>query len=179
VQYTGERELPFICTVTEQKLTVEVHTVKLQLNYKAWTTEAISGCWKHLDLNILLSQHPVKCCYLSPRSMHLWKVCGGHHSPKDWFIQSITVMAFSRRSSYTIPACIQISACAEWDELRMHLNVLCLTDDTLSVVAVTDSKHSERKKIHFEWSKMNLERVMWCAYTQLRGMSGVGSYSNN
>jgi len=47
VWYTSKRELPVICRITEQKLSSEVHSVKLQLDYGARTTEAILGSWKY------------------------------------------------------------------------------------------------------------------------------------
>jgi len=43
---TRERELPAICRIAEQKLSLEVHSLKLQLDYGARTTEAILGSWK-------------------------------------------------------------------------------------------------------------------------------------
>ena len=46
VWYTRERELPVICRVAESKLSFEVHSLKLQLDYGARTTEAILGSWK-------------------------------------------------------------------------------------------------------------------------------------
>jgi len=39
--YTREWELPGICRIAEQKLSIEVHCLKLQLNYRAQITEAI------------------------------------------------------------------------------------------------------------------------------------------
>jgi len=71
VWYTREQELPVICRVTESKLSFEVHSLKLQLDYGARTTEAISGFGKCIGPNILLSQNPVKCGNLSPRAVHL------------------------------------------------------------------------------------------------------------
>ena len=41
VWYTREQELPVICRIAEQKLSFEVHSLKLQLDYGARTTEAI------------------------------------------------------------------------------------------------------------------------------------------
>jgi len=41
VWYTSKRELPVIWRIAEQKLSVVVHPLKLQLDYGAWTTEAI------------------------------------------------------------------------------------------------------------------------------------------
>jgi hypothetical protein len=46
VWYTSERDLPVICRIGEQKLSFEVHSLKLQLDYGAQMTEAILGCWK-------------------------------------------------------------------------------------------------------------------------------------
>jgi hypothetical protein len=43
VWYTSERELPVICIIAEQKLSSEVDSLKLQLDYGARTTEAILG----------------------------------------------------------------------------------------------------------------------------------------
>jgi hypothetical protein len=71
VWYTRERELPVICRVAESKLSFEVHSLKLQLDYGARTTEAILGFGKCIGPNILLSQNPVKCGNLSPRAVHL------------------------------------------------------------------------------------------------------------
>jgi len=71
VWYTRERELPFICRIAEQKLTSEVHSLKLQLDFGAQTTEAILGSGKCIGLNILHSQNPVKCGNLSPSAVHL------------------------------------------------------------------------------------------------------------
>jgi len=71
VWYTSERELPVICRIAEQKLAFEVHSLKLQLDYGARTTEPILGSWKCLGLNIHLIQNPIKFGYLSPRAVHL------------------------------------------------------------------------------------------------------------
>ena len=46
VWYTSEWELPVICRIAEQKLSVEVHFLTMQLDYKAQMTEAIVGSWK-------------------------------------------------------------------------------------------------------------------------------------
>jgi len=46
VWYTNELELPVICRIAEQKLSIEVHSLKLQLDCGARTTEAILGSWK-------------------------------------------------------------------------------------------------------------------------------------
>jgi hypothetical protein len=43
----------------------------------------------------------------------------------------------------------------EQDELYLHLKVSYLQDDSPCVLAGTDSKDSGRKKICFEWSKIN------------------------
>jgi len=40
VWYTSEWELPVICTIAEQKLSFEVHSLNLQLDYGARTMEA-------------------------------------------------------------------------------------------------------------------------------------------
>jgi hypothetical protein len=53
--------MPVICRVTELKLSFEVHSLKLQLDYGAPTTEAILGSGKCIGPNILFSQNPVKC----------------------------------------------------------------------------------------------------------------------
>jgi len=71
VWYTRERELLVICRIAEQKLSFEVHSLKLQLDYGARTTEAILGSGKCIGPNILLSQNPVKGGNLSPRAVHL------------------------------------------------------------------------------------------------------------
>jgi hypothetical protein len=44
---TSERDLPVICLIAEQKLSCEVHSLKLQLNYGAGMAEAILGCSKY------------------------------------------------------------------------------------------------------------------------------------
>jgi len=41
VWYTSKRELPVICRITKQMLSFEAHSLKLQLEYGAQTTEAI------------------------------------------------------------------------------------------------------------------------------------------
>ena len=46
VWYMSERLLPVICRIAEQKLSFEVHTLKLQHEYGAQTTEAILGSSK-------------------------------------------------------------------------------------------------------------------------------------
>jgi len=43
---TRERELPAICRIAKQTLSFEVHSLKLQLDYGARTTEVIIGSWK-------------------------------------------------------------------------------------------------------------------------------------
>jgi hypothetical protein len=43
---TSEQELPVICRIAEQKLSIDGHSLKLQLNYGAQTTEAILESWK-------------------------------------------------------------------------------------------------------------------------------------
>jgi hypothetical protein len=68
---TRERELPAICRIAEQKLSFEVHSLKLQLDYGARTTEAILGSWKckvrtHFLVKIQLSvetYRPEQCIY--------------------------------------------------------------------------------------------------------------------
>ena len=47
VWYTRERELPVVCRIAEQKLSFEVHSLKLQLDYGARTTEAIVASCKY------------------------------------------------------------------------------------------------------------------------------------
>ena len=72
VWYTGEWELPVICRVAEQILPIELHSLKLQIDYGAQTTEAMLGSWKCIGPNIPHIQHPVKFGYLSPRAVYLW-----------------------------------------------------------------------------------------------------------
>jgi hypothetical protein len=68
---TRERELLAICRIAEQKLSFEVHSLKLQLYYGARTTEAILGSWKckvriHFLVKIQLSVEtylPEQCIY--------------------------------------------------------------------------------------------------------------------
>jgi hypothetical protein len=71
VWYTRERELPVICRIAEQKLSFEVQSPKLQLDYGAPMTEAILGSWKwkvrtYISVKIQLSvvtYHPWLCIY--------------------------------------------------------------------------------------------------------------------
>jgi len=71
VWYTSEWELPVICRIAEQKLSCEVHSLKLQLDYGARTTEAIIGSWKcevriHFSVTIQTSvgtNRPGQCIY--------------------------------------------------------------------------------------------------------------------
>jgi len=44
--YTSERDLLVICRIAEQKLSWDVHSLKLQLDYGAQTTEAVLESWK-------------------------------------------------------------------------------------------------------------------------------------
>ena len=46
VWYTSERELPVICRIAEQMLSIEGHSLELQLDYGARMTEDILGSWK-------------------------------------------------------------------------------------------------------------------------------------
>jgi hypothetical protein len=46
VWYTWEWDWPVICGIAEQKLSVDVHSLKLQLDYGARMAEAIVGSWK-------------------------------------------------------------------------------------------------------------------------------------
>ena len=46
VWYTSERDSPVICRIAEHKLSVEVHSLKQQLDYGARMPEAILGSWK-------------------------------------------------------------------------------------------------------------------------------------
>ena len=94
VWYTGQWELPVTCRVAEQKLSFEISSLKLQLDFVAQTIDAISGSWKHIGPNIHLSQNPGKCSYLSPRAVHLRKVCGGHRPPMDELTLCMTGMSF-------------------------------------------------------------------------------------
>jgi len=45
VWYTREQDLPVICRIAGQTLSIEIHSLKLQLDYGARTTEAILGSW--------------------------------------------------------------------------------------------------------------------------------------
>jgi hypothetical protein len=72
VWYTSERELLVICGVADQKMSFDVNSLKLQLNYGGQTTESILESWKHIGLKIPLSQISVKCGYLLPRAVYLW-----------------------------------------------------------------------------------------------------------
>ena len=71
VWYPGERELSVICRVAEQRLSFEISSFKLQLDFGAHTTEALVESWKHIGPNICFSQDPVVCGYLSLRAVHL------------------------------------------------------------------------------------------------------------
>jgi len=46
VSHTGERELLVVSRISEQMLSFEVQSLKLQLNYGAKMTETILGSWK-------------------------------------------------------------------------------------------------------------------------------------
>ena len=70
VWYTSERESPVIFRIAEQKLSFEVHSLTLQLDYGAQTTEAILESWKCIGPNIHLSRNPVECGYLLPRAVY-------------------------------------------------------------------------------------------------------------
>jgi hypothetical protein len=71
VWITRERELLAICRIAEQMLSVEIHSLKRQLDYGARTTEAILGSWKckvrtHSLVKIQLSVEtfrPEQCIY--------------------------------------------------------------------------------------------------------------------
>jgi hypothetical protein len=80
---TRERELLVNCRIAEHKLSFEVHTLNLQLDYGVRTTEAILETGKCICLNILFSQNPVKCRNLSPR------LCIYGKRVVDTFLQSI------------------------------------------------------------------------------------------
>ena len=71
VWYTGEQELQVICRVADQKLSFEVHSLKLQFNYGAQTTEAILGSWTQIGVIIPRSRNSAKCGYLLPRAVYL------------------------------------------------------------------------------------------------------------
>ena len=71
VWYTGERELPVISRVAEQKLVFGISSRKLQLDFGARMKSAISESWKCRGPNIHLSQNPVNCGYLLPRAVYL------------------------------------------------------------------------------------------------------------
>jgi len=98
--YTGERELPVICRVAEQTLSIEVSYLPLQLDYGGRTREDILGSRKRIGPNIPVSQNPVKCVYLLPKAVYLRKVCGGHLPSTDGLTRSMAVMAFLQRPSY-------------------------------------------------------------------------------
>jgi hypothetical protein len=46
VRYTSELELLLICTVAEQMLSLQVHSLKLQLDDGVWISEVNVGYWK-------------------------------------------------------------------------------------------------------------------------------------
>jgi hypothetical protein len=46
VWHTSQWELLVICRIAEQKLSFEVHTVKLQLDYGVRTTDAMLASWE-------------------------------------------------------------------------------------------------------------------------------------
>jgi hypothetical protein len=101
VWYRSEQDLPVICRIAEQKLSVEVHSRKLQLNYTVRMTEAILGSLKcnirtYILVKIQLSvvtYHRGLCIY-GKRVVHtffqrigwrgawqLWQLSGGLHIP--------------------------------------------------------------------------------------------------
>jgi hypothetical protein len=55
VWYTNEREFPVIFRVVQQKLSFEISSLKLQLDFGAEMTEAVIESWKHIGPNIRLS----------------------------------------------------------------------------------------------------------------------------
>jgi len=132
VWYTRDRELPVICRIAEQKLSIEVHSLKLQLDYGARTTEATIGSWKckvrtYFWVKIQLSVEtycPGLCIYGKRvvdtflqrigwhRGCQLWHSSGGLHIPSK------------HRLRY--------KGGIERDEPRLHLKVWCLKDDMLS-----------------------------------------------
>ena len=71
VGYTGELELPVVCKFAVQRLASGVHSLKLQLEYGARTTDAIIESWRIIGPNILLCPNPVKSGCLSPTAVHL------------------------------------------------------------------------------------------------------------
>jgi len=101
VRYTSEHELPVICRIAEQKLSCEVHSLKLPLDYGAHTTDAVLGSWKcnvwtYFLVKIqssVVTYHPGQCIYskhmvdtfLQRIGWHgawqLWHLCGGLHIP--------------------------------------------------------------------------------------------------
>ena len=101
VWYTGERELPVICRVAEQKLAFEVTTLKLQLDYGARMSEAILESSTCVGPKIPHSHKPAQCGHLLPQAVYLQKLCGGHLPPMDGLTRSVTVMAFQQRHSHT------------------------------------------------------------------------------
>jgi hypothetical protein len=92
---------------------------------------------------ILLCPNTVLCGYLSPRVVHLWYAYNEDLPPKDWLTLCVTVMAFRRQPSHTDQVQILILAEAERNETLLHIKVCCLKDNTLCVLAATESKYSE------------------------------------
>jgi hypothetical protein len=104
----SERDLPVICRIAEQKLSFEVHSFKLQLDYGVRKTEAILGFWKYkirtyFLVKIQLSEVPYRpgLCIYGKRVVDTFP-------PTDRLTQSMTVMTIKRRPSHSDQASIQI-----------------------------------------------------------------------
>jgi len=131
VWYTSERQLPVICRCAEQKLSFEIHCLKLQLHYWAQTREAILGfskCkvrtrfWGKVQLSVV-TYRPGLCIdgkrvvdtFLQRiawyGSLQLWHLSGGLHIPIKHRFRAYPEF--------------------ERDEPCLHLKVLCLMDETL------------------------------------------------
>jgi hypothetical protein len=66
VWYISERDLPVICRIAEQKLSIEVHSLKLQLDYGARMTEAGVGSRKCKVRTYFLVEIPLRVITYRP-----------------------------------------------------------------------------------------------------------------
>jgi hypothetical protein len=123
VWYTSERELPVICTIAEQKLTFEVHSLKLQLHYAAWRTEAILASGKckvrtHILVKIQLSvvtYCPGQCIYGKHVVETFPQTIDWHVALQKWHLSGGLHILIKHRIRY--------SAGVEQDEPRQHQTV--------------------------------------------------------
>ena len=131
MRYRGERELPVICRIAEQKLSIEGHSCKLQLKYGALTTEATLGSgkctvWTYFLVKIKLSvvTYCTWLCIYSKRVVDTFLQRIGWHG--GWQLGHLCSSPH-RPIKYRF----WYYAGAEQDEPHLHLKVLCLKHDTL------------------------------------------------